>query len=126
MSVVGLSIRLVSLSCATLILALGYAYAQQPAPQTPAPNPYLMGTEGLNQGPRGLTSYMPVAITESFASIMARMTEAKPGIEQTHMAVLNERYDLSDHPTQGVTMDRGKPLQEGVRVKRPPGTTWER
>jgi len=38
--------------------------------------------------------------------------------------VLNERYDLSDRPAQGVTMDRGKPLQEGVRVKLPAGMTW--
>src|ERR1700732_5394021 len=125
MSVVGLSMRLVGLSCATLILALGYAYAQQPAPQTPAPNPYLMGTEGLNQGPRGLTSYMPVAITESFASLMARLSGEKPAVEQAHSALLNERYDLSDRPAQGVTMDRTKPVQEGVRVKLPAGVTWE-
>jgi len=32
-----------------VILAVGYVYAQQPAPQTQAPNPYLMGTEGLGQ-----------------------------------------------------------------------------
>src|ERR1700720_3769345 len=121
---------LVILALIGVILVVGYVYAQQPAPQTPAqtaaPNPYLMGTEGLNQGPRGLTSYMPVAITESFASIMARMTAAKPGIEQAHMAVLNERYDLSDRPAQGVTMDRGKPVQEGVRVKLPAGMSWEK
>src|SRR6202030_1657283 len=86
---------------------------------------------GLNparaqQDQRGQTSYMKVDITEPFAAIMARMTAAKPGIEQAHMAVLNERYDLSDRPAQGVVMDRGKPLQEGVRVKLPAGTTWER
>jgi hypothetical protein len=73
MSIVGLPMRFVGLSGATLILALGFAHAQQ-APQTPAPNPYLMGTEGLDQGPRGLTSYMPVAITDSFASLMARLS----------------------------------------------------
>ena len=39
--------------------------------------------------------------------------------------MLDERYDLSDHPAQGVTMERGKPLQEGVRVKLPTGVTWE-
>jgi cytochrome c peroxidase len=39
--------------------------------------------------------------------------------------VLNERYDLSNRPAQGVTMDRGKPIQEGVRVKLPAGVTWE-
>ena len=118
------AMRLVSLSCATLVLALGYAHAQQ-ASQTPAPNPYLMGTEGLDQGPRGLTSYMPVAITETFASLMARLSGEKPAVEQAHNALLSERYDLSDRPAQGVTMDRTKPIQQGVRVKLPAGVTWE-
>jgi cytochrome c peroxidase len=113
------------LSLIGLILAVGYVYAQQPAPQTQAPNPYLMGTEGLNQGPRGLTSYMPVAITESFASLMARLSAEKPAVEQAHNALLNERYDLSNRPAQGVTMDQAKPIQEGVRVKLPAGMTWE-
>jgi cytochrome c peroxidase len=121
---------LVILALIGVILAVGYVYAQQPAPQTQAPtaapNPYLMGTEGLNQGPRGLTSYMPVAGTETFAQLFTRLTTAKPGVEQAHNALLNERYDLSDRPVQGVTMDRGKPLQEGVRVKLPAGMTWER
>ena len=66
---------------------------------------------------RGQTSYMPVDIKESFSSIMSRMTAAKPDIEKEHTDLLNERYDLSDRPAPGVTMERGKPLQEGVRVK---------
>src|SRR5712692_3109378 len=78
------------------------------------------------QEQRGQTSYMKVDSTESFASIMARMKAAKPGIEKEHKALLNERYDLSDRPAQGVTMDRGKPLQDGVRVKLPAGMTWEK
>jgi cytochrome c peroxidase len=32
---------------------------------------------------------------------------------------------LSDRPVPGVAMSRGKPVQGGVRVKLPPGTTWE-
>src|SRR5690348_16338541 len=122
-------VRWIVASFAGLILAVGYVYAQQPAPQTQAqtasPNPYLMGTEGLNQGPRGLTSYMPVASTETFAQLFARLTAAKPRVEQEHTALLNERYDLSNRPAQGVTMDRTKPIQEGVRVKLPAGVTWE-
>lgn len=98
--------RLIILAVTGLVLALGYAAAQQ--------------------GERGQTSYMPVDITESFASLMARLSAAKPSVEQEHNALLNERYDLSDRPAQGVTMDRGKPLQEGVRVKLPAGMTWER
>jgi cytochrome c peroxidase len=77
------------------------------------------------QEQRGQTSYMPVDIKEPFASIMARMTAAKPGIAKEHNALLNERYDLSDRPVPGVTMERGKPLQGGVRVKLPAGMTWE-
>ena len=54
--------RWIVVSSTALILAFGYVYAQQPAPQTQpqtaAPNPYLMGTEGVDRGPRGLTSYM--------------------------------------------------------------------
>ena len=78
------------------------------------------------QEQRGQTSYMKVDSTESFAAMRARMTAEKPGIEKEHNALLNERYDLSDRPAQGVTMDRGKPVQEGVRVKLPAGMTWER
>jgi cytochrome c peroxidase len=97
--------------------------AQQPS--TADQNPYLKGTEGYDKGPRGLTSYMPVAIDQPFADRMAHDVAAKPGIEREHQAVLEERYDLSDRPAQGVTMERGKPLQEGVRVKLPQGVTWE-
>jgi cytochrome c peroxidase len=71
------------------------------------------------------TSYMTVDIKESFASIMARMTAAKPEIMKRQMDLLNQRYDLSDRPAQGVTMSRGKAVQEGVRVKLPKGVTWE-
>src|ERR1700745_3117028 len=107
-----------------LILSWGHADAQQES-QKGAPNPYRKGTEGYNNGPRGLTSYMPVAIDQPFAARMAHDVAAKPGIERAHQAMLEERYDLSDHPAQGVTMERGKPLQEGVRVKLPSGVTWD-
>jgi hypothetical protein len=62
---------------------------------------------------QGKTSYMKVDSTESFASIMARMKAEKPEVEKEHSAVLNERYDLSDRPAQGVTMDRGNPIANG-------------
>jgi cytochrome c peroxidase len=83
------------------------------------------GEPNANSQERGQTSYMKVDITEPFSSILARMTAAKPGIEKEHTDLLNERYDLSNRPAQAATMSRGKPLQEGVRVKLPPGTTWE-
>src|SRR5713226_3338608 len=79
-----------------------------------------------SRGNPATSSYMPVDIKESFASIMSRMTAAKLGIEKAHINLLNERYELSNRPAQGVTMSRGKPLQEDVRVKLPPGMTWEK
>jgi cytochrome c peroxidase len=97
--------RCIIVSLAGLLLAVSCAFAQQ--------------------GERGQSSYMPVDIAESFASLMARLSAAKPGVEQEHNALLNERYDLGDRPAQGVTMDRAKPVQEGVRVKLPAGITWE-
>jgi cytochrome c peroxidase len=112
------------LSLGGLLLTCGDAAAQQ-APPPAAPNPYLKGSEGYDKGPRGLTSYQPIAIDQPFAARMAEDVAAKPGIESEHQALLEQRYDLSDRPTQGVTMDRGKSLQEGVRVKLPAGTTWE-
>ena len=85
----------------------GYTYAQQ------------------QPEPRGKTSYLPVDIAEPFASIMARMVAAKPQIEKEHADLLGQRYDLADHPAQGVTMSRGKPVQTGVRAKLPAGTSWD-
>ncbi len=74
---------------------------------------------------RGASSYAPVVVTKSFADTKAAMEQAKPGIMQRQMALLAERYDLSDRPAQGVSMARGKPVQGGVRVKLPAGTTWQ-
>ena len=39
--------------------------------------------------------------------------------------LLAERYDLANRAATGVTMSRGKAVQEGVRVKLPAGMTWE-
>lgn len=86
----------------------------------------LVGLNLAHAQQRGQTSYAPVDIKESFASIMARMSAAKSGIEKQHTDLLNERYDLANRPAQGVTMSRGKPVQDGVRVKLPPGITWEK
>jgi len=74
---------------------------------------------------RGATSYAPVAVTKDFATTKAEMEAAKPDIAQRQKALLAERYDLSDRPAAGVTMSGGKAVQAGVRVKLPPGTTWQ-
>jgi cytochrome c peroxidase len=71
------------------------------------------------------TSYAPVAITDDFATTMSRMKEAKAEVTKRHQELLNQRYDLSDRRAAGVTMSRGKSVQEGVRAKLPAGVTWE-
>jgi cytochrome c peroxidase len=83
---------------------------------------------GLLAGGAGLaetaSSYMPTVITEPFDKVVERMKAAKPGIEAEHQKLLEERYDLSDKPADGVTMSGGKPVQDGVRVKLPKGLSW--
>ena len=73
---------------------------------------------------RGETSYSPVVIKEGFEAIMARMKAAKPGVMMRHMDLLGERYDLDNRPAMGMTMSRGKPIQEGVRIRLPKDMTW--
>nr|WP_225601877.1 MULTISPECIES: cytochrome B6 [unclassified Pseudomonas]MDL2425874.1 cytochrome B6 [Pseudomonas sp. BJa5] len=70
------------------------------------------------------SSYAPTQ-TDDFASVMKRMTAEKPKIAQAHKSLLEQRYDLADKPAKGATMSRGKPVQEGVRVKLPEGTSWD-
>jgi len=75
---------------------------------------------------RGMTSYAPVAITEDFDVTMMRMKANKSEVMQRQMDLLNQRYDLSNNPAPNVTMSRGKPIQQGVRVKLPPNITWQK
>jgi cytochrome c peroxidase len=86
----------------------------------------VIGAAYAQDSEKGATSYSPVDIKEKFASIMARMKAGKPEIMKRQTDLLNERYDLSDRPAKGVTMSRGKAVQEGVRVKLFKGMTWEK
>src|SRR5437899_2838157 len=53
----------------------------------------------------------------SFASVLERMRAAKPAVMKRQADLLAERYDLGNRPASGVTMSRGKPIQEGVRAR---------
>jgi cytochrome c peroxidase len=72
---------------------------------------------------RGTSSYTPT-IEQDFRAVMNNMSAAKPEIMQRQQNLLNERYDLSNHPSNA-TMSRGKQIQGGVRVKLPTGVTWQ-
>ncbi|MCC5014818.1 MULTISPECIES: cytochrome B6 [unclassified Legionella] len=71
------------------------------------------------------TSYMPVIMQEPFQTVMKRMSAAKDAINKKQQDLLNQRYDLTNNPSQNAKMSNGKPIQEGVRVKLPQGTTWD-
>lgn len=91
------------------LTSLTIAYAQQ----APAPSP------------RGASSYAPVDIKEPFATTLMRMKAAQPAIQKRQADLLAERYDLANRPAAGVTMSRGKAVQEGVRAKLAAGVTWD-
>jgi hypothetical protein len=60
-------------------------------------NPYLKGSEGYDKGPRGLTSYQPIAIDPPFAARMAQDVAAKPGrLDRKIEAVCAERRRVAD------------------------------
>lgn len=72
------------------------------------------------------SSYSPVVIKEDFATTLERMKRDKPQVMNRQMELLKKRYDLDNRPSKGVTMTRGKAIQEGVRVKLPSGLTWDK
>lgn len=91
-----------ALAAISLVIGVGAAYAQQDA-----------------------NTYAPVILKESFAALMAKMKAAKRDVEKKHADLLAARYDLANRPAKGAAMSRGKPLQEGVRVKLPGKLKWE-
>jgi cytochrome c peroxidase len=98
--------RVLLVILATVLIIVGVVYAQETGKKR--------------------SSYAPVDITEDFTTVMDRMKTARPEVMKRQMDLLNERYDLGNLPAKGVTMSRGKPVQEGVRVKLPKGMTWEK
>src|SRR5438093_4103531 len=91
-----------------LFVCLNLSQAQDASTQAPQPAPQAA-----------------VPVKESFSAMMARLEAAKPEVLKRQAALFDERYDLSDRPVSRVTVSRGKPIQEGVRVKLPKAVTWE-
>jgi cytochrome c peroxidase len=63
---------------------------------------------------------------EDFAALVKRTQAEKPKFAERHQRLLAERYDLTDRPAKDVTMSKGKPVQEGLRVRLPQGVTWQK
>src|SRR6202795_4082430 len=66
------------------------------------------------------------AADEDFPTLTKRLQAEKAQFAKRQQALLAERYALADRPAKGTAMSRGKPVQDGVRVKLPEGMTWEK
>src|SRR6266481_6105534 len=55
---------------------------------------------------------MTLATEETFSTLVLRLQQEEPTFAKRQQELLAERYDLSNHPAAGVTMSRGKPVQE--------------
>jgi cytochrome c peroxidase len=71
-------------------------------------------------------TYRPLP-TQPLEAVKAIDEADKPQVMQRQRDLLAQRYDLADRPMQGVMMSGGrKPVQDGVRVRLAPGTTWDK
>jgi cytochrome c peroxidase len=71
------------------------------------------------------TTYRPLP-TRPLSAVKADDEAQKPAVMSRQSDLLNRRYDLADRPMPGVMMSGGrKAVQAGIRVKLPPGATWE-
>lgn len=61
-----------------------------------------------------------------FSAVKENDEAQKPAVMERQRNLLEDRYDLADRPMSGVMMSGGrKVVQDGVRVKLPPGETWD-
>jgi cytochrome c peroxidase len=73
-----------------------------------------------------LACFAPITFAaEEFDALVERLQTEQPKFAERQQELLKTRYDLSDNPAEGVTMSRGKAVQQGVRVRLPRGVTWE-
>ncbi len=68
----------------------------------------VLGADKTSLAEEQATSYLPVDPKEAFANTMSRMKAAKGKVMQRQKDLLEERYDLSERPAEGVTMTRGQ------------------
>jgi cytochrome c peroxidase len=70
-------------------------------------------------------TYRPLP-TVPFDTVKTTDEAAKSAVMARQRALLNQRYDLGNRPIAGIMMSGGrKAVQGGVRVKLPPGLTWD-
>lgn len=94
--------------------------------RTAIPSRLLMSFAGVALACGTVTAFAAEVPQEDFPSLVKRLQKEKPVFAKRQQDLLVERYDLSDRPASGVTMSRGKAVQEGVRVRLPKDVTWEK
>ncbi|MBD3334154.1 MAG: cytochrome B6 [Candidatus Eisenbacteria bacterium] len=70
-------------------------------------------------------TYMPVVVPKDFQEIMQADMARKDDLMSRQQMLLEERYDLSDKPSDVMMSGGSKAVQMGVRVKLHGGATWE-
>jgi len=70
-------------------------------------------------------SFMPVVVPE-FGPTFKKDSEQKARFDQRQQTLLEERYILEDNPSEVWMSGKRKKVQQGVRVKLPEGTSWDK
>ncbi len=68
---------------------------------------------------------IPVVDPPDFESVYEKDVADKEKFQTQAQRILEERYDLSDNPSEEMMSGERKAVQQGTRVKLPEGVTWE-
>ncbi len=71
-------------------------------------------------------TYLPVVAPQTFEEIYEKDSGEKDKVMADQKALLERRYDLRNNPSNVQMSGKRKAVQQGVRVKLPNGTTWEK
>ena len=71
-------------------------------------------------------TYLPVVIPKDFETIYEEDVSQKDDVMAAQAELLESRYDLGDQPSDVMMSGGRRAVQQGVRVKLPADTTWER
>lgn len=104
-----------------LILFLAFTYSSRSTAQYES-NDKLGIPEGVDPIHE---TYLPVVKKQAFQGQMKKDKYAKSAAMKRQRSLLEERYDLSDNPSETQMSGGRKQVQQGVRVKLPDGTSWQ-
>jgi cytochrome c peroxidase len=83
------------------------------------------GTAPPGAGPADETFSFSIVPEKTFEEVFEAESAQKEQFQQRQQNLLNQRYDLSDNPSNVRMSGERKAVQKGVRVKLPDGMSWE-